>query len=246
MVVRVSLTVMQKLLDYIQDPAQQDPVDRAYTDTAPLSLYTCVSSITYNSSIDFTRRVVLDDSSINIYSWPSQGEIIVLDSAQPADFDYLGLSRIDPPLIRCRTPQKRVFFYERILLLGGKWWDSVCRYKLLQDAIMSIIELDESNEPLSIMRERHWVGVAWPSTGGLVVADWDTNMWGVEIEAELVLKDVARLQLCTNMDEKADTLRKRYGGKTWENVKDYRRNAFLDCWRTKMSGEVGEFRMTWP
>jgi hypothetical protein len=117
------------------------------------------------------------------------------------------------------------------------------RYRLLHSGIMDPIQLEESNEPLPTMRERHCINIAWPSTGGLVVADWDTNMRGVEIEVELVLMDVARLQLCTGMDEKAEILRGRFGGKTWESVKDYRGNAFLDCWETKMSGEVGKLQM---
>jgi hypothetical protein len=64
--------------------------------------------------------------------------------------------------------------------------------------------------------------VAWPSMGGLVVSKFDTNMWDVEIETVLVPEDVARLRLCTSMDEKAQMLKERFRGKMWGNVEDYR------------------------
>jgi hypothetical protein len=122
-----------------------------------------------------------------------------------------------------------------------KWWDSNARYSLLNSGEVDIVEFDESDKPLLMMRERHWVSMVWPSTGGLVVSEFDTNMWDVEIETVLVPEDVARLRLCTSMDEKAQMLKEKFRGKMWGNAEDYRGNAFIGCSGLKEAGEVGEF-----
>ena len=124
-----------------------------------------------------------------------------------------------------------------------KWWDLNARYSPLNSGEVDIVEFDESDKPLPMMRERHWVSVAWPSTGGLVASEFDTNMWDVEIETVLVPEDVTRLRLCMSMDEKAQMLKERFRGKMW--LEDYRGNAFIDCWGLKEAGEVGEFQNTW-
>ena len=116
-------------------------------------------------------------------------------------------------MLRHESREEEDGICQKLLLLGAKWWDSYARYSLLNSGEVDIVELDESDKPLTTMRERHWVSVAWPSTGGLVVSEFDTNMWGVEVETVLVPEDVARLRLCTSMDEKAQMLRERFRGK---------------------------------
>lgn len=195
-----------------------------------------------DSSKDFTRRISFD-TTITVYGWPSRGGVIMLEDVSPADLDFLDLGRRDPPMLRHESREEEDRFCQKLLLLGAKWWDSNSRYSLLHSEV-NIVELDKSNEPLPTMRERHWVSAAWPSTGGLVVSEFDTNMWGVEIETVLVPEDVARLRLYKSMDEKAQLLKERFRGKMW-NVEDYRGNAFIGCWGLKKTGEVGEFQKTW-
>ena len=99
-----------------------------------------------------------------------------------------------------------------MLLLGAKWWDSYARFSLLKGADLldddCISALEEGQEPEPSLKERYWVSVAWPSSGGLVVSEFDTNLWGMDRDTEnLVPEDVARLRLCRSMDEKAAMLR---------------------------------------
>jgi hypothetical protein len=169
----------------------------------------------------------------------------VFEAASPADFDFLQLNRIDPPMQRYETPEDEDSFCQKLLLLGAKWWDSVARCTLLTSEDTDIHALDDSDEPLPTLRERCWVSVAWPSTSGLVVSEWDTNMYGVGLRAELVPTDISRLLLCTNMDEKANLLKSRFRGRPWDTVADYKGNSFIGSWSFKDTGEVGQFQNTW-
>ncbi|KAF2876415.1 hypothetical protein BDV95DRAFT_482506, partial [Massariosphaeria phaeospora] len=208
----------------------------------------CPPNLVYHPRRDFTRRISWDPLAIRVYGWPSSGGVVILEDASPADFHFLSLDRMQPPMLRHESCEAEDVFCEKLLLLGAKWWDSMARYLLLNfgDGYANIAALEESDEPLPPMRERHWVSVAWPSTGGLVVAEFDTNMWGVEIEKELVPDDVARLRLCIGMDGKAQILKERFRWTTWSSLKDYQGSTFIGCWGSKKSGEVGQFQQTWP
>jgi hypothetical protein len=182
-----------------------------------------------------------------IFGYPSRGGIIILDDASPTDLEFLALDRMDPPLFRHEKSEEEDAFCQRLLLLGAKWWDSTTRYWLLNGEEVDIPALDESGEPEPTKREGHWVSVAWPSGGGLVVSEVvDTSMWGVYSEEGTVPDDVGRLRLCMSMDEKAQMLKNRFRGKVWACVEDYQGDAFLGCWETKQTGEVGELQKTWP
>lgn len=54
--------------------------------------------------------------------------MIVLDSAEVIDFEFLGLSPLDPPVKRLDNQAAEDAFCQRLLLLGAKWWDSEARY----------------------------------------------------------------------------------------------------------------------
>jgi hypothetical protein len=143
-------------------------------------------------------------------------------------------------MLRYARREEEDEFCQKLLLLGAKWWDSFERYLLLKEDIMDITELDESSEPLPTVRERHWVSVAWPSIGGLVVSEFDTNMWGVEPDKEAAPEDVARLQLCTSIDEKANLLTSRFEGIRLSSTEEYQGNGFVGCWGLKNTGEIGD------
>jgi hypothetical protein len=203
----------------------------------------CGPITVYASRKDYKKRIEFDES-VTVYGWPSRGGMISLENASGADFNFLGLDRLNPEMKRHKTREEEDAFCQRLLLLGAKWWDSVARHWLLNNPDQEdTAELD--NSPLPTMRERYWVSVAWPSTGGLVVSEYNTNMYPGGVETETVPDDVCRLVLCTTMDEKAAILKGRFEGKSWESVNDYHGNAFVRCWETKYSGEVGELLQTW-
>jgi hypothetical protein len=215
--------------------------------TAPPRKMTCYTgpNVVYTASKDLTKRIGFGDNVV-VYGWPSRGGIMMLQDASPADMDFLDLDRTNPPMLRHESPEAEDDFCQKLVLLGAQWWDSYARYLLLEREMLGIIELDENYEPLPTMRERYWVSVAWPSTGGFVVSEFDTNMWGADDSTERVPRDVARLRLCNSMDEKAQVLQERFEGKVWGKVEDYRGNGFIGCWDQKESGEVGDFQKTWP
>ncbi|KAF2012501.1 hypothetical protein BU24DRAFT_425148 [Aaosphaeria arxii CBS 175.79] len=237
---------MKKVLGYFQPPPPPPPSAGSARLTSTVSdVYECGPNVIYDSRKDTTRRINFGNL-VSVFGYPSRGGVVILEDTSPADFDFLDLNRADPPMTRHEDPADEDAFCQRLLLLGAKWWDSLARYHLLNGEDVDVHELDESDEPEPTQRERHWVSVAWPSGGGgLVVAEFDTNMWNPPIEKELVPMDVARLRLCTSMDEKARMLRDRFGGRDWGRVEDYRGNAFMGCWAEKESGEVGELQKTW-
>lgn len=237
---------MKKVLEYFRPTHSQPSPGSARLTSTVRDVYLCGPHVVYDSSKDITRRISFDTSTIMIFGYPSRGGVIMLEDASPADIDFLSLDRMDPPTLRYEDPKEEDAFCQRLLLLGAKWWDSLERYWLLNGEDVDIPALDESDEPEPTKRERHWVSVAWPRAGELVVSEFDTNMWGLEGEKELVPEDVARLRLCTSMDEKAQMLKDRFEGKTWDRVEDYQGNAFIGCWSRKETGEVGEFQKTWP
>lgn len=236
---------MNNLINAFRKAPPPSPSSARYQqqNTNPRSIIKCGPITVYDPHKDFTKRVEFDET-ITIYGWPSRGGVVMLENASIVDFKFLGLDRLNPTMLRHQTREEEDTFSERLLLLGAKWWDSVARHWLLNNPNQEISILEDS--PLPTMRERYWVSVAWPSTGGLGVSEYDTNMYGVGIETDTVPDDVCRLMLCTTMDEKATMLMERYGGKWWHGVDHYDGNAFIGCWGSKDSGEVGHLLQTWP
>jgi hypothetical protein len=203
----------------------------------------CGPATVYDPLKDFTKRIAFEET-ITIYGWPSRGGMIALERVSVADFDFLKLDRLNPKMKRHETREEEDAFCQRLLSLGAKWWDSMARHWLLNNPDQEdTSELD--NSPLPTMKERYWVSVAWLSTGGLVVSEYNTNMYPECVETDTVPNDVCRSMLCTTMDEKATMLKERFGGKTWASVDDYQGNAFLGCWESKKTGEVGDLLQTW-
>lgn len=71
--------------------------------------------------------------------------MIVLDSADAIDFEFLGLDPLDPPSWRLPNQGAEDAFCQRLLLLGAKWWDSEARYQ-----IVSAIEDEAGGIPRSL------------------------------------------------------------------------------------------------
>ncbi|KAF2492711.1 hypothetical protein BU16DRAFT_466581, partial [Lophium mytilinum] len=185
-----------------------------------------------------------------IYGWPSRGGVIVLEDAGTVDFDFLGLDRLRPPQKRYEDSTQEDAFCQRLLLLGAKWWDSRARFSLLLDAKLYEAgcrdALEEGTEPEPTASERFWVCVAWPSSGGLVMAEYDTTLPGFSKDADrFVPGDVARLRLCASMDERAAMLLERCGGKVFRDVSEYSGKACINSWVLKTAGDHGLLQETW-
>lgn len=115
--------------------------------------------------------------------------------------------------------------------------------------------------PDPTMREKRWIKVGWPSTGGLVVSEFDT-MWGpgpigkpcqhTVVEEYLANSAVdednltpgnghglALLKMARTMDERCHLLKNRFRGKHYDNISEYDGQGFLNAWEWKYTGEVG-------
>lgn len=55
---------------------------------------------------------------------------------------------------------------------------------------------------------------------------------------------MARLKLCAKMDEKADMLKGRFGGKILADMMQYKGHGFLNPWTVKVTGKHGELDFT--
>ena len=221
------------------------PSDSArFTNPVQRPMHLCGPRTIYNSVKNLRKRVDFYEE-ITIFSWPSRGGVIVLERPCPADFDFLDLDRLDPPKKCHATRQEEDEFAQRLLLLGGKWWDSPARHALFTEPDHLQDEQEMAAQPEPTARENAWIGAAWPSSGGLVVAEWPTNMYPGGRMDDVAPDDVSRLFLCITMDEKAAVLMDRLGGKMWKGVEDYEGKAFIGSWGTHR-GEAGELQQTWP
>jgi hypothetical protein len=192
---------------------------------------------------DSTVRASFDDNEASIYAWPSRGGVIILNKADAIDFEFVGLNPIDPPSSRFKEQEDEDAFCQHLLLLGAKWWDSEARYSIFVAhkkgagcAVMGRFAV--SKQPPVTMRERRFVKVAWPSTGGLWVAEFDTDIVGIDEEENLVPTEPSRLQMARTMDQRRDLLRDHFEGTFYKSLEDYEGYAFLKSWE-KHSGEVG-------
>lgn len=179
--------------------------------------------------------------------------MIALENPSIPDFDFLDLSRMYPPTTRLSDSRTEDEFCKRLLLLGAKWYDSLSRLIFLRcidgDApdTLCIDALEDGSEPLPTQRERTWVSIAWPSTGEVVVAEWNTIMYGYGKDDDrfLPVEELGRLRLCKDMDEKATILKEWFEGKAIEDIQAYEGNWWLQIWDSKESGEHGKMQDTW-
>ncbi|KAI2627875.1 hypothetical protein GGS26DRAFT_592022 [Hypomontagnella submonticulosa] len=109
------------------------------------------------------KRTVFVDNAI---SRPSRGGHIVLEKVTALDFSFLGLGSVNPPMTRDPDQEVEDKFFQQLLLLGARWFDS-----WLSKA---------ETEPALTLAERRWVGVGWPigDEGGFRVAEYDTHWYG--------------------------------------------------------------------
>ncbi|KAF2729888.1 hypothetical protein EJ04DRAFT_515625 [Polyplosphaeria fusca] len=176
---------------------------------------------------------------MTLFGYPSKGGVVALSPAYAPDFDFLGL---DGSVLTTQSESyedsvQEDAFSKHILLLGAKWWDSLHRYEVITGAQAGnedcMYRLDNGEEPEPTIRDKVWVSVAWPSGGGVVVAEFHNTQldWHGEGGRDYgIPEDVARLGLCRDMDERATMLRERFEGKWYENVGYYEGDGFLNAW----------------
>ncbi|KAL8790633.1 MAG: hypothetical protein Q9213_000481 [Squamulea squamosa] len=200
------------------------------------------------SNLDPTRRIVFTDNTITIYGWPSRGGVIILREATIVDFDFLGLSTIDPPRKRntygtaglTGNPNTAMVeedsFCQRMLLLGATWFDSEVRYQFFNAysaaAHTAVEEVDNVQVIEPTLRERRWVKVGWEGPaalgtqgdqnagGGLWVLDCEITMPGICDDENLVPEDAGKLALARSMEERCQIM-KMMGAKFYHRLEDF-------------------------
>jgi len=209
--------------------------------SSPRETYLCGSMI---CPYDSTIRTSFGEHEVSIYAWPSKGGVIILNKADAIDFEFLGLNPLDPPIERLPDQNAEDEFCQRLLLLGAKWWDSEARYSI-------IVAIEEghtragdgsfrvADQPRATMREKRFVKVGWPSTGGLWVAEYDTALTSVDEEDNELTQATSWLQMARTMDERCALLRDQFEATFYKTLDDYEGYAFLKSWGDKETGEVG-------
>jgi hypothetical protein len=192
--------------------------------------------------IEYTRH------TLHIHAYPSKGGLITLSPATFLDLDFLGLDPLNPPRKRLANQDAEDAFCRRLLLLGAKWWDSAerCRFvTALQEEEGwgdAAAEVEVGAQPGPTARERCWISVAWPASGGIWVSEFEAGTQG-----EGVPEDVVLVRLARSMDERAGILKERFGARFYADVGEYEGAGFLKGWEEeKTTGEVGELEPCVP
>lgn len=230
--------------------------------SAPFETSCCGHISPFNPTV----RCKFNDSGVDICAWPSRGGVIILTDAEAIDLEFLELNPLDPPVERLDDQTAEDEFCKRLLLLGAKWWDSEFRYLVVihveggtPDLIIGKgfaaraqvtnccvlgggrmsggVRTDDEPEPT--LREKRFVSVGWPSTGGFWVAEFDTTWAGVDEEDNLVPGDAGRMRMARTMDERCSILRDHFSSTFYSDLEHYNGHAFLNSWQTKETGEVG-------
>ena len=94
---------------------------------SPLKVHPCGPKCPYDPSV----RTIFTDTEAHVFVWPSKGGMIILNSADAIDFEFLGLDPLDPPSRRLSDQAAEDVFCQRLLLLRAKWWDSEARYDVV-------------------------------------------------------------------------------------------------------------------
>ena len=176
---------------------------------------------------DSTVRTLLKVDNIRLFAWPSKGGVIVLEYVEALDLDFLGLDALCPPAKRLEDQNEEDQFCQRLLLLGARWWDSELRYFIIGREDQEVPWMYGQPEPTT--RESHILRVGWPSSGGVVVAEFDSEL----------PDDAAMLRMARTMDERSTLLRERFQAEWYADFESYCGVGFLNSWQSKQTGEVG-------
>lgn len=189
------------------------------------------------------ERVVFLEDSVSVWAWPSRGGLIVLERATSLDFDYLGLSTVNPPLTRDEDKDAEDDLCQRLLQLGAKWFDSRERYGFVANVATGeepeIEAIENGEQPAPTAMERQWVSVAVKPDGtGFWIAEYEVAMRGYQDKHNLVPRGATRVALARTMEEKCEIL-EMMGAKCFNDWDQYNGSACINAWEKKTTGEVG-------
>jgi hypothetical protein len=196
-------------------------------------------------NLRISQRTLIGEYGIDLHGWPSRGGCIILENIGPADFDYLQLDPLDPPLRRDPDQSAEDVFCQKLLRLGATWWDSerrlrfICKLENGDEEAHDAVAANERLEPTR--RERGWVRVAWPShpPGALCVLDCEKIIMGRNGKEKMRPRNYGILRLARTMDERCIVLQ-RMGGIMYSSIEEYSGPTFIKAWEDNHHGEVGK------
>ncbi|GAB7332294.1 hypothetical protein MBLNU13_g04129t1 [Cladosporium sp. NU13] len=188
------------------------------------------------------ERTVFLERSISLWGWPSRGGLIVLESAGPVDFDYLGLDRFQPLAQRSSNQDDEDAFCQKLLQLGARWFDSSERYGFVanvdREYEREVQAVEDGTQPAPSDVERRWVSVGVEEGGGFWVLEYDRIMYYARETRNLVPSDASRVMLAVTMQERCEIL-KDMGAIFYQEVSEYSGLACINAWETGVGGERG-------
>lgn len=105
-------------------------------------------------------RVLISNTEVQIFGWPSKGGVIIHDHIDAIDLEFLGLDPLDLPETPFPDQNDEDTFCQRLLLLGATWWDSTARRQLLwvaRDMDIGLVrELANFTEKGEMERRARW------------------------------------------------------------------------------------------
>jgi hypothetical protein len=99
------------------------------------------------------------------------------------------------------------------------------------------IRLQSEPKPTFDKRERRWISVGWPSTGGLWVSEFEKQTPGEcdeNEDHELAPYELAHLRLARTMDERCQILQEHFSGQFYPSLEEYDGYGFLKTWDEQM------------
>ena len=156
---------------------------------------------------DHNDRTCFFYDTISIRGWPSRGGLIVLRPITAVEYEFLGLDVINPSLYRDSNQDAEDQFCQRLLSLGAKWYDSLSRYRFIyaveknEEREVTALETGEECVCMPSAMECQWISVGYPSgeAGGLWVAEYEINMYGMpcrqEVASDVVVSIIALGQI---------------------------------------------------
>ncbi|KAJ5001180.1 hypothetical protein K4K48_001708 [Colletotrichum sp. SAR 10_66] len=178
--------------------------------------------------------------------------VVALEDVSAVDLEFLSLpwqplnnpiweaSRNDPKYfslathvsvndpIRYQDQATENDFCRRLLRLGARRWETLDRFRFVLGAVdhddLVMDKIEGGFEPAPVSEERCWAAVAWPSAGGVCVAEVPRMLVGIgdqgeqSVKQEFMMDRRSVLKMAKNMDEKADVLLVTFEGKMYSSI----------------------------
>ena len=202
-----------------------------------------------------SERFLFQRSMIQIVGWPSGGGVIVLEDADALDLRHLQLSISQLDQKRYDDEAEEGRFCQRILQLGGIWWESPQRRTLIHQKLKagpspfpsgSLPHRRKNRSDVNYERDylRIWppsrphevtrLYVGWPSSGGLWVTEVVHHpIHGMNKQDFELMKQLGMLKLANSMVERCSLLEKHFRATFHESVDAYGGAGCLGWWKMR-------------